>query len=165
MKVSQGLTSILSYIGVFALEKVYYRSNCPVVSLETDRKSTRLNSSHRQISYALFFFNDTATSEIYTLSLHDALPISQAFCLISGFSPWRRFIIGPTALSSPLKPKAFITEMSTSLFDTAVESFFWGGTVATSELFSIFSRGSRAFWLSVLSKDIAAELRMAGSDE
>src|SRR6266487_2467271 len=93
----------------------------------TDRKSTRLNSSHPSISYAvfclkkkktsqrtprtalaqpsserrprtaaarpstqsrpwmasarpsrqvsLFFFNDTATTEIYTLSLHDALPI------------------------------------------------------------------------------------------
>src|SRR3989337_2424601 len=96
-----------------------------------DRKSTRLNSSHRTISYAvfclkkktvaavnadmeayattdtdpadnsqadcgraegeatssgctksaqlppakIFFFNDTATTEIYTLSLHDALPI------------------------------------------------------------------------------------------
>src|SRR3712207_8812373 len=26
----------------------------------------------------LFFFNDTATTEIYTLSLHDALPISRA---------------------------------------------------------------------------------------
>src|SRR3712207_7338036 len=26
----------------------------------------------------LFFFNDTATTEIYTLSLHDALPISPA---------------------------------------------------------------------------------------
>src|SRR3712207_8608429 len=25
----------------------------------------------------MFFFNDTATTEIYTLSLHDALPISQ----------------------------------------------------------------------------------------
>src|SRR3712207_8727497 len=25
--------------------------------------------------YAVFFFNDTATTEIYTLSLHDALPI------------------------------------------------------------------------------------------
>ena len=25
-----------------------------------------------------FFFNDTATTEIYTLSLHDALPISIA---------------------------------------------------------------------------------------
>src|SRR3712207_8268099 len=26
--------------------------------------------------FELFFFNDTATTEIYTLSLHDALPIS-----------------------------------------------------------------------------------------
>src|SRR6266705_1741372 len=100
-----------------------------------DRKSTRLNSSHRTISYAVFglkkkrdvapgdgrldrigalegvpgldvghvpkhvvveqdavaaeqvarlgedasfFFNDTPTTEIYTLSLHDALPISTA---------------------------------------------------------------------------------------
>src|SRR5690349_24882937 len=29
------------------------------------------------ITYS-FFFNDTATTEIYTLSLHDALPISAA---------------------------------------------------------------------------------------
>src|ERR1039457_1471037 len=96
---------------------------------QVDRKSTRLNSSHLVISYAVFclkkqsylgtsgltsssrsdrqplrllplehhvrarravilghscayfgnriffFFNDTATTEIYTLSLHDALPI------------------------------------------------------------------------------------------
>src|SRR5260221_5028655 len=28
------------------------------------------------LSLLLFFFNDTATTEIYTLSLHDALPIS-----------------------------------------------------------------------------------------
>src|ERR1039458_9815869 len=104
----------------------------PKVRLVRDRKSTRLNSSHLGISYAvfclkkkktslildthvysspcesslrfsssspsphtrreapgradeqwsclhfvsLFFFNDTATTEIYTLSLHDALPIS-----------------------------------------------------------------------------------------
>src|SRR3712207_9345466 len=27
-------------------------------------------------SFLIFFFNDTATTEIYTLSLHDALPIS-----------------------------------------------------------------------------------------
>jgi len=26
--------------------------------------------------FFFFFFNDTATTEIYTLSLHDALPIS-----------------------------------------------------------------------------------------
>src|ERR1022692_2793405 len=107
----------------------------------TDRKSTRLNSSHLVISYAVFclkkkktyveplhrsmsidtsglrsrlplpdrrvhrhgggiaahhqfhalvlfvffFFNDTATTEIYTLSLHDALPISTSpsSCLVS----------------------------------------------------------------------------------
>src|SRR2546423_13930932 len=31
------------------------------------------------LSYSFFFFfNDTATTEIYTLSLHDALPISAA---------------------------------------------------------------------------------------
>src|SRR2546427_5696127 len=29
----------------------------------------------------VFFFNDTATTEIYTLSLHDALPISTAGAL------------------------------------------------------------------------------------
>src|SRR2546429_7230484 len=29
--------------------------------------------------FSFFFFNDTATTEIYTLSLHDALPILAAF--------------------------------------------------------------------------------------
>src|SRR2546430_12563242 len=32
--------------------------------------------SMRSILGVFFFFNDTATTEIYTLSLHDALPIS-----------------------------------------------------------------------------------------
>src|SRR5260370_16093847 len=36
---------------------------------------------------AAFFFNDTATTEIYTLSLHDALPIS-ARC-VARHPPWR----------------------------------------------------------------------------
>src|SRR5256885_3807940 len=31
----------------------------------------------RLFSFFFFFFNDTATTEIYTLSLHDALPISR----------------------------------------------------------------------------------------
>src|SRR2546422_7089994 len=35
-----------------------------------------------------FFFNDTATTEIYTLSLHDALPISSV-------APTNVFIEGP----------------------------------------------------------------------
>src|SRR3712207_9454016 len=37
-----------------------------------------------------FFFNDTATTEIYTLSLHDALPIWGASCTGS----WRRNPVG-----------------------------------------------------------------------
>src|SRR5690349_18119592 len=41
-----------------------------------DRKSTRLNSSHVEISYAVFCLNATPPPELYTLSLHDALPIS-----------------------------------------------------------------------------------------
>src|SRR2546430_7585716 len=31
-----------------------------------------------------FFFNDTATTEIYTLSLHDALPICKGFFDLAG---------------------------------------------------------------------------------
>ena len=31
----------------------------------------------------IFFFNDTATTEIYTLSLHDALPIYQTVSAIT----------------------------------------------------------------------------------
>src|SRR5258708_30493808 len=38
--------------------------------------------------YVFFFFNDTATTEIYTLSLHDALPIcgSGGMLIDLGFS-------------------------------------------------------------------------------
>src|SRR5476649_2303034 len=95
-----------------SLAAVTARDGDAIVSGLLDRKSTRLNSSHTVISYAVFclkkkkthgrpfllgpahqaagiarqlgqhqttvssfFFNDTATTEIYTLSLHDALPI------------------------------------------------------------------------------------------
>src|SRR5688572_31894861 len=42
--------------------------------------------------FSFFFFNDPATTEIYTLSLHDALPISLThwvFCHGSGMLSWR----------------------------------------------------------------------------
>src|SRR3989454_10658929 len=42
--------------------------------------------------FAFFFFNDTATTEIYTLSLHDALPIS----------PITRFAFPPVSAMPPL---------------------------------------------------------------
>src|SRR6267154_6787859 len=37
--------------------------------------------------FFFFFFNDTATTEIYTLSLHDALPISGADCAADCLGP------------------------------------------------------------------------------
>src|SRR6266436_2484958 len=47
--------------------------------------------------FLFFFFNDTATTEIYTLSLHDALPISPLRSASArhdripcGLSAWRR---------------------------------------------------------------------------
>src|SRR2546430_15460063 len=39
------------------------------------------------VSFFFFFFNDTATTEIYTLSLHDALPIFASRMWHSGFLP------------------------------------------------------------------------------
>src|SRR2546429_3789318 len=38
--------------------------------------------------FFFFFFNDTATTEIYTLSLHDALPISPTLCSRQNGDPW-----------------------------------------------------------------------------
>src|SRR2546429_1502283 len=63
----------------------------------------------------IFFFNDTATTEIYTLSLHDALPISSM--LPSGLAEDASFsnIFGSTF---------FITSASLSL--KPVLSASWG---------------------------------------
>src|SRR6266536_5616682 len=50
-------------------------------------------------SSTIFFFNDTATTEIYTLSLHDALPISAT---PRGARPWCIFH-GPPSLPGDRK--------------------------------------------------------------
>src|SRR5260370_8951455 len=42
----------------------------------------------------LFFFNDTATTEIYTLSLHDALPIS-LFWIVPMITEYKYFVTRP----------------------------------------------------------------------
>src|SRR5688572_32147467 len=42
--------------------------------------------------FFFFFFNDTATTEIYTLSLHDALPICSVSCAIECRKKQREFV-------------------------------------------------------------------------
>src|SRR5260221_9813007 len=52
-------------------------------------------------SFFFFFFNDTATTEIYTLSLHDALPIFRVVILVRVTAPVpdvRRQLPRPVAL-------------------------------------------------------------------
>src|SRR6266550_6100888 len=49
--------------------------------------------------FCFFFFNDTATTEIYTLSLHDALPISHSLGSVSEQSA---SLPGRRPASSPL---------------------------------------------------------------
>src|SRR5256884_2832728 len=51
--------------------------------------------------FFFFFFNDTATTEIYTLSLHDALPICvlSAFFQAHGWGTVTVALLGSAALS------------------------------------------------------------------
>src|SRR2546422_7980866 len=49
-----------------------------------------------------FFFNDTATTEIYTLSLHDALPISKL-----GAAKRARIRSGPPRKGRPTQATAY----------------------------------------------------------
>src|SRR6266404_5321415 len=60
----------------------------------------------RAATALFFFFNDTATTEIYTLSLHDALPISPAsrgWSLPAGPAGWRG--------ASPLRSEEHTSEL------------------------------------------------------
>src|SRR5206468_11964218 len=45
---------IASTLDFFYSLRLNLRNNCPAILNEPDRKSTRLNSSHDQISYAVF---------------------------------------------------------------------------------------------------------------
>src|SRR2546427_6960338 len=54
---------------------------------------------------SFFFFNDTATTEIYTLSLHDALPILEAVAarpLEDDGQATRKLILGHDDLFDPV---------------------------------------------------------------
>src|SRR2546430_11394489 len=62
----------------------------------------------RACIHIFFFFNDTATTEIYTLSLHDALPISRAH----GLAATGRFSRPARTSHRRMTPLSFIVARS-----------------------------------------------------
>src|SRR5205809_1930897 len=63
--------------------------------------------------YYFFFFNDTATTEIYTLSLHDALPISKSSDIRSAC--WTRTFTARTCRSCLVRRKSRSEEHTSEL--------------------------------------------------
>src|SRR5258707_2792415 len=69
-----------------------------------------------------FFFNDTATTEIYTLSLHDALPISGPYSAREG-QPSPACFSCPLTLSASLsRPSSTATSLATIFCSAAAHS-------------------------------------------
>src|SRR2546422_4166237 len=66
----------------------------------------------RRRCFSLFFFNDTATTEIYTLSLHDALPISSVLSEWPSARAFRRAVSTEITMS----PKKFLNSPRDRLF-------------------------------------------------
>src|ERR1041384_4148915 len=79
------------------------------VELDLSGRRAKANASARvQASLKVFFFNDTATTEIYTLSLHDALPIYPGKSSCSG----RPFAIAPRTLeTTPRRSEEHTSEL------------------------------------------------------
>ena len=103
--------------------------------------------------FVFFFFNDTATTEIYTLSLHDALPIWGFFGEIGMDSAWmvehRR---GMMAVDQHIKYKAELVSgdrvvVTTDVLDVSEKTIrilhtmtnvATGDVAATAEMVAVF---------------------------
>src|SRR2546426_7272807 len=69
-----------------------------------------------------FFFNDTATTEIYTLSLHDALPISLGTFPDFGFWTLDSGLIGPWTHLNLVGSHSYEIQMSPDRKSTRLNS-------------------------------------------
>ena len=85
----------------------------------------------RRIAFSVFFFNDTATTEIYTLSLHDALPICQIFSNVEN-SRLREFADSPISIqlaNRELTARFGETQISGDLDRGYYEEYGWSQTM------------------------------------
>src|SRR2546430_17680643 len=74
----------------------------------TERPTT--GSGRKFVGREFFFFNDTATTEIYTLSLHDALPIYQGVGL-SPFGGLGRFSVAQFEIARVKRSEEHTSEL------------------------------------------------------
>ena len=81
MALTVGVFLLLFGAGLWAFTRMGHR-------FAMVERGVGLVKKKRRIAFSVFFFNDTATTEIYTLSLHDALPI-----LLMRFSAARMVLI------------------------------------------------------------------------
>src|SRR5438034_11341826 len=106
------------------------------------------------LSSFFFFFNDTATTEIYTLSLHDALPIYPGVAIAS---PRRRRVLIRTTepLQRPQHRRASAAEFADCYCVNPVRSRLESFSMRLS--FSITSFGSRPRFTRLMSAGTEAE--------
>ena len=88
MALTVGVFLLLFGAGLWAFTRMGHR-------FAMVERGVGLVKKKRRIAFSVFFFNDTATTEIYTLSLHDALPIcpispAPAMPVTRALSPSRR---------------------------------------------------------------------------
>src|SRR2546427_3476929 len=82
------------------------------------------------LTLSFFFFNDTATTEIYTLSLHDALPIWEE----DSYRRWSRVPWGGTTLLYPFGPPGVGQRRVVWVEITVSRGFAAGETRASEEV-------------------------------
>src|SRR3712207_6909639 len=103
-----------------------------------------------------FFFNDTATTEIYTLSLHDALPILSvwffrlaAASVVSG-STTARFRISPAPIFDPRDRKSTRLNSSHANISYAVFCLKKKKKISYDQTMAVYTRQYICWLLAIL---------------
>src|SRR3974377_2506710 len=88
------------------------------------------------IFFTIFFFNDTATTEIYTLSLHDALPIFHSpdtcSCFAGGAAISSKFF-GTTEDRKSTRLNSSHSSISYAVFSLKKQNYAAGGARQSAE--------------------------------
>src|SRR2546422_11771891 len=95
------------------------------------------------MSLSFFFFNDTATTEIYTLSLHDALPIWSA---VRFPLPWSHYVrllsVENPEARAFYEQEALRSGWSARQLDRQISTLFYDRTLLSRKKAAMLKKGS-----------------------